>query len=327
MVLFSCVHKSNVKASDDYIRDRVVLLHGDPGTCTGVQVIAPSGAVYVLYAAHCAGLAENGHVLALDETGVDYEIEIIDIDEVHDLMLLSSHDLNGIAVAKSLSPHEKIHTITHGQGYPSFRTDGEILEERTEDIAVFRIVTPMGLLKCLSVSNQRVELDPKKKPYCVQSKDMMMSTAPILHGSSGGPAVNDAGELIEHGIFSELMGESGKHLCYVAEHSYGGKPKLPNGTWTVKLGTHQLDHGGPQELYCVRDVPGHEGICLHRGNLPQVDSDGCLLLGEAIADSSAGREIVNSKAAFDSFMASMAGVTEFTLVVSQWQSANVRFRP
>ena len=114
------------------------------------------------------------------------------------------------------------------------------------------------------------------------------------------------------GVFSHLLNADGNVICCVAEHAYDGEPKLPDGTWTVRLGLHQLDHGGPQMLYAVEAVPGHSGICFHRGNDPQVDSDGCLLLGETVV----GYKVIRSVAAFDSFMQMMNDEAEFTLVVS-----------
>jgi len=122
-------------------------------------------------------------------------------------------------------------------------------------------------------------------------------------------------ELTAEGIFSTLSMD-GKLICWTAEHAYDSKPKLPNGTWVVKLGTHTLDHGGPKQLYCVQNVPEHSGICFHVGNSPQTDSDGCLLLGSNVVTVNGVRMVVSSQHEFDAFMALMSGVAQFTLVVS-----------
>ena len=123
-------------------------------------------------------------------------------------------------------------------------------------------------------------------------------------------------ELTENGIFSELLNENGRHICFVAEHAYDSLPKVPDGIWAVELGAHQLDHGGPQRLYCIQGIPGHEGICFHRGNYPQIDSDGCLLLGKEIVTANGVQMVTNSVEAFDSFMTLMAGISTFQLQVS-----------
>ncbi len=113
------------------------------------------------------------------------------------------------------------------------------------------------------------------------------------------------------GIFSTLTDESGSVIAYTAEHAYDSFPKLPNGTFTVLLGTHTLDHGGPQQLFCVQGVEGHSGICFHKGNNPQIDSDGCILLGAARS----GNMVVKSEVTFDLFMKAMTGVDAFDLTV------------
>jgi len=118
------------------------------------------------------------------------------------------------------------------------------------------------------------------------------------------------------GIISILTDVNMKQLAITLEHAYDDSngnftPKIPNGTYTCHLGTHQLGHGGPQELFQVMDVPGHENILLHKGNKNN-DSEGCILLG-TILDAS-GFQILSSTEAFDAFMALQAG-QDFSLTV------------
>lgn len=119
----------------------------------------------------------------------------------------------------------------------------------------------------------------------------------------------------DDGIFSQLKDDGGNIVANTLEHSYNELPKLPNGTYTCVRGSHRL-HGMTQDFqtFEVTGVPGHTGILFHVGNFNS-DSDGCLLLGEAIAQSSKGQMITNSKATFYEFMASLVGVDEFELVV------------
>jgi hypothetical protein len=152
-------------------------------------------------------------------------------------------------------------------------------------------------------------LNPKQKPVAVESMSQPETGLEVLHLKriSKGP----------DGIFSELSNSNGVLICYTAEHAYQDNlPKLPDGTWTVQLGVHQLDHGGPQKLYCVQNVPNHSGICFHIGNTPQVDSDGCLLLGASITTVNGVKMVVNSAHELAVFMLRMDGVAAFTLVVS-----------
>jgi hypothetical protein len=112
----------------------------------------------------------------------------------------------------------------------------------------------------------------------------------------------------ENGIFGELS-KDGTKIAYTIEHSYGCKPKLPNGTYTCKKGNHML-HSGPIMAFEVMNVPGHQGILIHPGNT-EADSEGCILLGKT-ANST---EVLQSKFAFNEFMESLKDVNEFTLVV------------
>lgn len=123
-------------------------------------------------------------------------------------------------------------------------------------------------------------------------------------------------QITVNGIFSELFDDKDQHVCFTAEHAYGGLSKVPDGKYVVKLGTHQLDHGDPLLLYEITGVEGHQGICFHIGNAPQHDSDGCLLMGQTITTLNGVEIVTNSRFTFEEFMKRMAGVTEFMLEVS-----------
>ena len=115
------------------------------------------------------------------------------------------------------------------------------------------------------------------------------------------------------GIMSELYCR-GKVIANTMEHSYDGQPKLSDGVYTCVRGTHRLHNGIPFVTFEVTGVPGHSGILFHVGNWNK-DSDGCILVGDAVVDSSQGRMITNSKVMFADLMALQAGVDSFTLTV------------
>lgn len=119
----------------------------------------------------------------------------------------------------------------------------------------------------------------------------------------------------EEGIFSELRDAKGKVLWLVAEHAYDGKPKLYAGTFTCARGTHKLHDNKPFEAFEITGVDGHTGILFHVGNWPQIDSDGCCLLGEGKALSSKGPMVTASRQAFTEFMDKQAGIDSFILTV------------
>ncbi len=120
----------------------------------------------------------------------------------------------------------------------------------------------------------------------------------------------------ESGIYGVLQQDDGTQVAVTLEHAFlqdddSYAPKLPDGSYTCVLGTHQLDHGGPFQAYEITGVSGHKGILFHVGNYNK-DSDGCCLLGE----SRQGDMIVHSGVTFKSFMTLMDGVSTFQLDVS-----------
>lgn len=93
-----------------------------------------------------------------------------------------------------------------------------------------------------------------------------------------------------------------------------GTPENPV-VLTCIRGTHQLANGVPFETFEITGVEGHSGLLFHAGNFNK-DSEGCTLLGKAIADQADGEEMItDSKATFAAWMTMLSGVDEFNLVV------------
>ena len=189
------------RASDSYLRQTVYKLYSAHGSCSGVKVTAPSGKAYVLSAGHCTSLVEDGKIKADDEEGNTYTLDFLDEDPYSDLMLLSA-PLGGpsVSVGKDLSRHEHIHTLTHGRGYPTFRTDGEVVKTDLTTIGGFPVYTLLDLLKC-SKEKERVVMDGDEK-ICALQTFQYVTTASVIPGSSGGPMFNEDGKLV--GIASAI---------------------------------------------------------------------------------------------------------------------------
>ena len=122
------------------------------------------------------------------------------------------------------------------------------------------------------------------------------------------------------GLFSYLEDESGNQIAVTAEHAYQGSdgtwaPKVPDGKYLCQRGVHQLSVGLPFETFEVTQVPGHTGILFHKGNLPEVDSEGCLLLGTAFGELTGIEAVLGSADAFNKFMELQNGVDQFWLTV------------
>jgi hypothetical protein len=120
------------------------------------------------------------------------------------------------------------------------------------------------------------------------------------------------------GVFGSLLSDDGAEICKTLEHAYpkidsrgvSYFAKLPTGNFRCSRGLHRLRQGDPFDTFEVLDVPGHTGILFHPGNYNR-DSDGCVLLGEAISDNA----LVRSAKAFSYFMRRLQYVDCFTLTV------------
>jgi len=123
------------------------------------------------------------------------------------------------------------------------------------------------------------------------------------------------------GCFGTMTEPDGTQVCVTAEHAYlqdSGDvwlPKVPAGTYLCSRGHFQLSHGPVFETFEVKDVPGHWGILIHKGNLPEVDSEGCFLLGDSLGSLNGQEDVANSADAFQRFMALQEGVNEFWVTI------------
>ena len=122
------------------------------------------------------------------------------------------------------------------------------------------------------------------------------------------------------GIFGQLLDDSGNVVAQTLEHAFinpdgSYSPKVPLGTYTCQRGSHQLESmSKPFITFQIMDVPNHTNILFHMGNWNK-DSDGCILLGEAIAQSGQGQMITNSVATWKEFMQLQDGLDTFQLIV------------
>jgi hypothetical protein len=133
-------------------------------------------------------------------------------------------------------------------------------------------------------------------------------------------------DFVKSGVFGSLTSDDGAFFCRTLEHAFEGlntipfdssgsmpayQPKVPPGLYKCVRGVHQLSHGGPFETFEVTGVVGHSGILFHPGNV-NADSEGCILLG---LGQEGDQMITDSRLAFEAFMAFVAGLDEFSLVV------------
>lgn len=125
------------------------------------------------------------------------------------------------------------------------------------------------------------------------------------------------------GIFGELRADDDTLVAVTLEHAYDSGhgdgsflPKVSPGEYTCVRGQHQL-HGmaAPFTTFEITGVVGHSNILFHMGNFNK-DSEGCVLLGEEIAETGNSEMITNSRATFAKFISGLDGIDSFTLTVS-----------
>lgn len=181
-------------ATDKFIREQVVMLDGNHNSCTGVQVVAPSGKIYTLTASHCRSLLTDNAVGATYENAEGDLIYYVEEDPQSDLLLLSSNHNLGVFVASKIYAHQKVHTLTHGMHLPTYRTDGALLSIQLVQVALFPLTTE-NMKECMNAPKLKIYLgDPF--PLCLMTTYDQMATALVRPGSSGGPLLNSAGDLV-----------------------------------------------------------------------------------------------------------------------------------
>lgn len=203
------------QSQDAWERDRVVDMTGNKGQCTAVEVIAPSGKVYTLSARHCAEVSTTGTITLTTEQGVQAKVKIIAKDKNSDLLLLEKIGVKSVRVAKEYKmPHGKVHTMTHGKGFPSHRSEGELLVEREDKMLLGLALLPQDVKEC-KASGGKVQPVDYGLPGCVLTLRSMWTTAQIQHGSSGGPLFNEHSELV--GIVSMVDPEGFSAMVTLAD--------------------------------------------------------------------------------------------------------------
>ncbi len=91
----------------------------------------------------------------------------------------------------------------------------------------------------------------------------------------------------------ELLNEQGEHICYVLEDKVREIPGRPVSEWKVAGSTAiptgrykitwDMSNRFKKETLRFLDVPGYEGIRIHKGNRSK-ETEGCLLPGTAVSE-------------------------------------------
>jgi len=194
--------------SERSLRNRVVKLKAARGSCSGEQVRAPSGESFILSAGHCSLLADaSGSITVELESGAEIQRKIIAEDPKSDLLLIEGiPGMRGIDIAKSAGPGTLVRTFTHGAGYKTYKTSGELVQESHLNIFFGEGACPSKAPKFKEIN---IEIFPGLiLSACLLSVTEMTMTAMIVPGSSGGMVVDSAGALV--GVVSAGDGKFGQ---------------------------------------------------------------------------------------------------------------------
>lgn len=186
--------------------ESVVLLKSEKGFCSGVYVKSPRhNRSYILTAGHCRDLMVSNSMEAYDESYDVEKVNFVAEDLVSDLMLLSTRSKKSIQIQEKISTHDRVYTLSHGSHYPTYRTDGELLEIRQVNV-IKGLIPPMTEKECLKSPKYIVQDVPPGLAFlgplqlCVESTYQMHTTAWVVPGSSGGPVFSEDNKLV--GIIS-----------------------------------------------------------------------------------------------------------------------------
>jgi hypothetical protein len=193
-------NKSPHIPTDSEMRASVVKLDSPRGSCSGTQVEAPSGKKYILTAAHCLPLAQDGIMHVVTEDAGSYFSKVLEEDMTSDLLLLEpAPGVPAVKIAKDLSRNEHLKSYTHGAGYPTYSTEGSYVGEDIAQFVSGQIDSDADRAKCSAAKNKIEKMSffgIDMGEVCTVKVPESVVTVKLVPGSSGGMVANDRGELM-----------------------------------------------------------------------------------------------------------------------------------
>ncbi len=198
IIIAMCLHHMVSVRSEDSIRSKVVKLTSEHGLCSGEMIKAASGTSYILTAAHCKELAKDGSILVTDDAGRQLPRRILGLDTKSDLMILEGMPgQEGLDIAKHASPKQHVRTFTHGRRFPTYETQGQLIGEASVEFILAPAETPEEVAACVAPNHiEKLHTFFGDLDACIFSAPETATTAKIVPGSSGGPVVDDSGDLV-----------------------------------------------------------------------------------------------------------------------------------
>lgn len=150
-------------ASSEWIKANTIQLVSSFGMCSAVEVQTGEG-VLTLTAKHCHKIMLGSQILGIDADGHAHVLSFVRESKNKDLMLLTGIPVPGITIAKEEWIPEHIRAFGYAGGKP-------LDTEKEGNLLSHRFVGNLGF-------------------------SFILASAGCIPGDSGGPVVNDQGELV-----------------------------------------------------------------------------------------------------------------------------------
>lgn len=182
------------------IRASVVKLASKKGACSGTQIITKKGNKYILTAAHCLPIANEGFIPVLTEDAGQYVSKVVAEDEESDLLLLdpAPSKIPAIKIADDVSRFETLTSYTHGRAYAAYSTEGVYVGEDLIPFVEHMIESDADKASCKKKKNRIIQMDffgLFTIEACAVVTVESVTTVRATPGSSGGLVANAKGEL------------------------------------------------------------------------------------------------------------------------------------
>ena len=166
---------------------------------TGFAVKTAKGKTVTVSNAHVCAVADNGKVAARWDNGRYTILDVLEVDEKHDLCLMSGlpGEIEGFDLAwQDVDINDPIYVIGHPLLYPNTYSEG-LVRERL-GLFLTLIIAPKDREECES---QKLEYREYKSLFgtvavCGQTFDSFGTSVRIMPGNSGSPVFNFKGEVV-----------------------------------------------------------------------------------------------------------------------------------